>query len=116
MTRSGARPASVAAMTTSLLTDALEHHTWATERLLDACTALTDEQLDSVVPGTYGSIIATLRQSSTSEASAAAAVLNEALDPLLKAGLRGLESGDFMSTHWLASFAWDALGSVAALD
>lgn len=61
MTRSGARPASVAAMTTSLLTDALEHHTWATERLLDACTALTDEQLDSVVPGTYGSIIATLR-------------------------------------------------------
>lgn len=66
--------------------------------------------------GQVARIIATLRESSTSEASAAAAVLNEALDPLLKAGLRGLESGDFMSTHWLASFAWDALGSVAALD
>ena len=66
--------------------------------------------------GQVARIIATLRESSTSEASASAAVLNEALDPLLKAGLRGLESGDFMSTHWLASFAWDALGSVTALD
>lgn len=66
--------------------------------------------------GQVARIIATLRESSTSGACASAAVLNEALDPLLKAGLRGMESGDFMSTHWLASFAWDALGSVAALD
>jgi hypothetical protein len=66
--------------------------------------------------GQVARIIATLRESGSPEASAAAAVLNEALDPLLKAGLHGLESGDFMSTHWLASFAWDALGSVAALD
>ncbi|MGN8131692.1 DUF2891 family protein [Paenarthrobacter sp. 22069] len=66
--------------------------------------------------GQVARIIATLRGSGSAEASAAAAVLDEALDPLLKAGLRGLESGDFMSTHWLASFAWDALGSVAALD
>ena len=66
--------------------------------------------------GQVARIIATLRESGSPEASTAAAVLNEALDPLLKAGLHGLESGDFMSTHWLASFAWDALGSVAALD
>jgi hypothetical protein len=66
--------------------------------------------------GQVARIIATLRESGTSEGSAAASVLTEALDPLLKAGLHGLESGDFMSTHWLASFAWDALGSVAALD
>jgi hypothetical protein len=66
--------------------------------------------------GQVARIIATLRQSSGPEASAAAAVLSDALDPLLKAGLSGLESGDFMSTHWLASFAWDALGSVAELD
>ena len=66
--------------------------------------------------GQVARVIATLRGSSHPEASAAAAVLSEALDPLLKAGLSGLESGDFMSTHWLASFAWDALGSVAALD
>jgi hypothetical protein len=66
--------------------------------------------------GQVARIIATLRQSAGPEASAAEAVLSEALDPLLKAGLSGLESGDFMSTHWLASFAWDALGSVVALD
>ena len=34
---------------------------WATERLLDACTALTPEQLNTPAPGTYGSILATLR-------------------------------------------------------
>lgn len=65
--------------------------------------------------GQVARIIATLRQSGSAEASAAAAVLRQALDPMLKAGLGGLESGDFMSTHWLASFAWDALESVAAL-
>lgn len=66
--------------------------------------------------GQVARLVATLRQAAGPEASAAAAVLSEALDPLLKAGLSGLESGDFMSTHWLASFAWDALGSVAELD
>ena len=48
-------------MTTSLLHDAFAHHAWATDRLLDTCAALTDEQLRTPVPGTYGSIIDTLR-------------------------------------------------------
>ena len=47
--------------TTSILTDAFEHHLWANERILDACAALTDEQLTTPVPGTYGPIIDTLR-------------------------------------------------------
>ena len=47
--------------TTSILTDAFEHHLWANERILDACGALTDEQLTTPVPGTYGPIIDTLR-------------------------------------------------------
>jgi uncharacterized damage-inducible protein DinB len=34
---------------------------WATLRVLDACAALDDAQLASTVPGTYGSIIDTLR-------------------------------------------------------
>jgi uncharacterized damage-inducible protein DinB len=45
----------------SPLGDAFAHHLWATERLIDACTGLTDEQLEASAPGTYGSIIATLR-------------------------------------------------------
>jgi uncharacterized damage-inducible protein DinB len=47
-------------MTTSLLTDAFAHHIWATDRLFEACAALTREQLVSETPGTYGPIIATL--------------------------------------------------------
>jgi uncharacterized damage-inducible protein DinB len=46
-------------MTTSLLHDAMAHHIWATERLIDACEALTREQLVTPMPGTYGPIIAT---------------------------------------------------------
>jgi len=45
----------------SPLGDAFAHHVWATERLIDACLALTPEQLETSVPGTYGSIIGTLR-------------------------------------------------------
>jgi uncharacterized damage-inducible protein DinB len=44
----------------SLLGDAFAHHAWATHRLIDKCAALTPEQLGTAVPGTYGSIIATL--------------------------------------------------------
>jgi uncharacterized damage-inducible protein DinB len=46
-------------MTTSLLHDSMAHHIWATERLIDACEALTPGQLRAPVPGTYGPIIAT---------------------------------------------------------
>lgn len=45
----------------SLLGDAFGHHAWATEQLLDACAGLTEEQLETKVPGLYGSIIQTLR-------------------------------------------------------
>ena len=48
-------------MTNSLMDDAFAHHAWATERLVDACRGLTNEQLEAPVPGTYGSIIQTLR-------------------------------------------------------
>ena len=44
----------------SLLDDAFAHHVWATERLIDACAALSREQLAAPVPGTYGPIMATL--------------------------------------------------------
>lgn len=46
---------------TSPLADAFGHHVWATSRVLDACATLDDVQLATTVPGTYGSIIDTLR-------------------------------------------------------
>jgi uncharacterized damage-inducible protein DinB len=48
-------------MTTSLLSDAFAHHVWATERLIEECVVLTSEQLKAPAPGTYGSILDTLR-------------------------------------------------------
>jgi uncharacterized damage-inducible protein DinB len=41
--------------------DAFAHHVWATQQLIDACLALEPAQLETEVPGTYGSIIATMR-------------------------------------------------------
>lgn len=48
-------------MTNSLLTDAFGHHAWANSKVIDACEALTPEQLDTNVPGTFGSILDTMR-------------------------------------------------------
>lgn len=48
-------------MSRSILEDAFAHHVWATVRTLDACLTLSPEQLDTTVPGTYGSILATAR-------------------------------------------------------
>ena len=56
-------------MSTSLLDDAFGHHVWATLRLLDACLELTPEQLQTSVPGTYGSILDTQRHLVGADAS-----------------------------------------------
>jgi uncharacterized damage-inducible protein DinB len=48
-------------MATPPFADAFAHHVWATIRLLDACADLDDAQLATTVPGTYGSILDTLR-------------------------------------------------------
>jgi uncharacterized damage-inducible protein DinB len=48
-------------MSRPLLEDAFVHHVWATLRLVDTCLALSPQQLETDVPGTYGSILDTLR-------------------------------------------------------
>src|SRR5256885_5184061 len=55
-------------MSSSLLEDAFAHHVWATLRLIDACLALSPQQLETTVPGTYGSILNTLRHCIASDA------------------------------------------------
>lgn len=54
-------------MAKSLLHDAFGHHIWASLRLIDACLELTPEQLETTVPGTYGSILDTIRHFVTSD-------------------------------------------------
>ena len=41
--------------------DAFAHHVWATLQLVDTCLELSPQQLETTVPGTYGSILDTLR-------------------------------------------------------
>src|SRR5919198_354276 len=43
------------------LRDAFAHHNWATLRLIDACLGLDADQLETEFPGTYGSILDTMR-------------------------------------------------------
>ena len=56
-------------MTRSPLDDAFAHHVWATLRLIDTCLGLTPEQLETTVPGTYGSILDTMRHTVGGDAS-----------------------------------------------
>jgi uncharacterized damage-inducible protein DinB len=48
-------------MSRPLLDDAFGHHVWATIQLIDTCRALQPAQLETTVPGTFGSIIDTVR-------------------------------------------------------
>lgn len=42
------------------LAELYRHNLWANLKLLDACETLSDDQLDAVLPGTYGSVRSTL--------------------------------------------------------
>lgn len=44
-----------------MLADAVAHHAWATLRVIAACASLPGDQLATTVPGTYGSILETIR-------------------------------------------------------
>lgn len=56
-------------MTRPILADAFAHHVWATDKILEACEKLDPEQLGTNVPGTYGTIIETLRHTVGADAS-----------------------------------------------
>ncbi len=51
------------------LHDLVRHNIWATEQVIDACRGLDEQTLNATVPGTYGSIIVTLRHLIGAEAS-----------------------------------------------
>jgi len=51
------------------LLEAFRHNTWATRDLLEFCSDLSDEQLTSSAPGTFGTILDTFNHIVGSEAS-----------------------------------------------
>ena len=70
--------------------DAFGHHVWATLRVLDACIALPANQLETTVPGTYGSIIDTARHTVGADASYLF-VLSGGRTPLIDEDTMGLD-------------------------
>jgi len=52
-----------------LLADAFDHHVWATIKLIDVCLELDEKQLEAAAPGTYGSILDTMRHIVGADAS-----------------------------------------------
>jgi uncharacterized damage-inducible protein DinB len=66
----------------SVMGDAFAHHVWATLRVIDECLALNPEQLETAVPGTYGSILDTVRHTVGADSSYLF-VLSGGLTPLI---------------------------------
>jgi len=66
----------VADVPRSPLADAFAHHVWATIRLIDTTDGMGEEQLRATAPGTYGSIIDTLRHIVASDRSYLALLSN----------------------------------------
>ena len=56
-------------MTDSAMGDAFGHNVWASLTLFDVCLELSEEQLATSVPGTYGTIFDTMRHVVGSDAS-----------------------------------------------
>jgi uncharacterized damage-inducible protein DinB len=71
-------------MRSALLDAAFGHHVWATLRVIDACLALSPEELETSVPGTRGPIHDTLRH----------LVLSDAFDLFTVTGDRAFDVDD----------------------
>ena len=54
---------------TDTLTNLFNHNLWANMRLVEACAGLTEDQLDTTVTGTFGSIRETFRHIARAEKS-----------------------------------------------
>ena len=96
-------------MNGSLLRDAFGHHVWATLRLIDACRSLDREQLATSVPGTYGSIIDTLRHLVGADASYLATLTNGRVPRIEEADEARLDLAGLSAVMERDGAAWIAL-------
>jgi uncharacterized damage-inducible protein DinB len=100
-------------MSRSLLGDAFEHHVWATLRLIDACMLLTAEQFDTAVPGTFGSIIDTMRHLVGADSSYLSVLSRAVSPPIDETTLDLAELRTVMEGH---GTAWPTVLAVGDLD
>ncbi|MEX2275013.1 MAG: DinB family protein [Actinomycetota bacterium] len=93
-------------MSKSLLGDAFAHHVWATVRLIDTCLPFSSEQLETSVPGTYGSILQTQRHLVGADASYLFVVSGERVPQIDEDHMSLQELRDTMQAH---DTAWSQL-------
>ncbi|HEY7131526.1 MAG TPA: DinB family protein [Candidatus Limnocylindrales bacterium] len=97
-------------MTRSVLADAFDHHVWATLVVLDQLAPLSEEQLATPVPGTYGTMIETARHLVGADRWYLFTLTNGAVDEIEEgsmdvAALRAAMEPD--AAHWQAYLAAD---------
>jgi uncharacterized damage-inducible protein DinB len=85
-------------MTKTLLDDAFAHHVWATLQVMDVCAGLDPAQLEATAPGTYGSILDTLRHIAAADSGYLFAMTGGKVQPIDEeqmdlAELRKIEEG-----------------------
>lgn len=77
---------------TSPLVEMFKHNLWANLLMLEACSRLTDEQMDATVLGTYGSIRSTLLHMIGAEEAYVARLKGQPRPPIREdAGFTGFE-------------------------
>lgn len=86
-------------MSRPLLADAFAHHVWATVRLIDSCLALTPEQLATGVPGTFGSILATMQHVVGADRSYLSVMSGGLVQPIDEERMALAELRDAMETN-----------------
>ncbi|HEX5936066.1 MAG TPA: DinB family protein [Actinomycetota bacterium] len=69
-------------MTKTLLDDAFAHHVWATLRVMDVCAGLDRAQLEATSPGTYGTILDSLRHIVAADSSYLFAMTGGTVQPI----------------------------------
>lgn len=69
-------------MTKTLLDDAFAHHMWATLQVMDVCAGLDPDRLEATAPGTYGTILDTLRHIVAADSSYLFAMTDGKVQPI----------------------------------
>jgi uncharacterized damage-inducible protein DinB len=93
-------------MADSVMRDAFAHHVWATLRLMDVCLELSPEQLETSVPGTFGSILDTMRHLVGADASYLFVIGGGTVPRIDEDAMSLSELRAQMATH---GDAWDAV-------
>jgi uncharacterized damage-inducible protein DinB len=100
-------------MAARFLEDAVRHNLWATFELLDACAELTPEQLETTVPGTYGSILDTLRHTVGADRSYLALLSGDRIERVAD---ESMSVAELKAVMWANAPLWELVLAEAGDD